>query len=103
MVRDSFICLGVEGNESYDDLAELLDEDCTDDLGAGDAVAGGDFFGGVDAVFVEEGPGLGVEEVEDGRIGPVGYDGEGEGEVFVRDEGQDGWTGHKQGRSHGVV
>lgn len=102
MVRDPLVGLGVQRHEPHEDLSELLDEDCADDLGTGDAVAGGDFFGGVDAVFVEEGPGLGVEEVEEGGVEPVGDDGEGEGEVFVRDEGEDRGTGDK-GRSHGVV
>src|SRR5277367_3424266 len=101
MIRNPFVRLGVEGDESNDDLAELLDEDCTDDLEAGDAVTGSDFFGRVDAVFAEEGQGLGVEEVEEGGVEPVGYDGEGEGEVFVRDEGKDWGTG-LEGGSHGV-
>lgn len=89
MILDGFIRLHCHDNEAQKDLAELLDEDVADDFPACDAVASGDFLGGVQAVFIEPGPGLAVEEVEEAGVEPVGYYWQGEGKVFVGDEGEE--------------
>ena len=89
MILDGFIRFHCHDDEAQGDLAELLDEDVADDLQACDAVASGDFLGGVNAVFIEPGPGLAIEEVEEAGVEPVGYYWQGEGKVFIRDEGEE--------------
>ena len=79
-------------------MAELLDEDIADDFPACNAVAFSDFLGGVNAVFIEPGPGPAVEEVEEAGVEPVGYYWQGEGKVFIRDEGEERRTEFRRSR-----
>jgi len=86
VIRDDFVGFIGQEEDADDDLAELLDEDGSDDVPSCDAVAFYDFLGWVNAVFIEPGPGLHVEEVEDARVEPICDDGKSEGEVLVRHE-----------------
>ena len=86
MIRDDFFWFHGEEDGADDDLTELLDEDGSDDVPACDAVAFGDFFWSVDAVFVEPWPRLKVKEVEEAGVGPIHYDWEEKRQVFIGDE-----------------